>query len=368
MFDIVKFLSIIAAKAGFNMKQTEFAHELADIFYGNVNDYNISAVFYLTRHCNLACPDCYMFANPDVPKTMLPVDDIKFYMSELKTLPNFYPAACFSGGEVFTLPLDYLRENIVNGLKAGLFVDLKTNGVWVTDDKKCRTVFDMLRSIDVPGGLYTPNMNMLEFIRTKKMHWGDKKKFRLYRALVLRNPYKCLDYLAKLSKNKWNCDLMDSPLSLTVSVDNTVHVADSGGWFMDIVNRIVKDEELRQKIMLGRVTIMNPGTEYKKHTFSIFRGYGVNVLKSEKVSPESSNYFNGEWIKKPIYENGELVSQGLINLFFWPDRTVALDSHLNFQPIGRVSYVNPDGSYKKMPEIIDDMVAQLMRDSVKYQR
>ena len=350
------------------MTETDFAHELAHIFYSSMNDYNISAVFYLTQHCNLACPDCYMFANPDVPKNMLPVDDIKFYMSELKTLPNFYPAACFSGGEVFTLPLDYLRENIVNGLNAKLFVDLKTNGVWVTDNEKCHAIFDMLRSVDVPNDLRTPNMDMLEYVRTKKMSWGDKKKFGLYRAWVCHDIDKCLRYLSELLKNKWHCDLMDSPLSLTVSVDDTVHIADSGKWFMKIVHNIVYDDELRRKITLGRVKIVNPGTMDEKYTFDVFRGYGVTGLKSEKVSPKSSNYFNGEWIKKPIYENGELVEQGLINLFFWPDRTVALDSGLNFQPIGRVSYVNPDGSYKKMPEIMDNIVAQLMRDYIKYQR
>lgn len=350
------------------MINSEFVHDLADIFYGNINDYNISAVFYLTRHCNLACPDCYMFASPDIPKTILPVDDVQYYMSELQTLPTFFPAVCFSGGEVFTLPLGYLRENIENGLNAGLFVDLKTNGVWVTDEKRCHDVFNMLQSINVPDSLRTLNTDMLEFIRIYKMRWLDKKMFRLYRALVSQNTYKCLNYLTKLSKHKWNCNLMDSPLSLTVSVDNTVHTADSGTRFLSIVNHIIRDNKLRDKITMGRVTIMNSGDFDAKHNYAIFDGYGVNVLKSQKVSPNSQNYFNGEWIKKPIYENGKLVAPGLINLFFWPDRTVALDSHLNFQPIGRVSYIKPDGSYKKMPEIINDMTAQLMRDYEKYQR
>ena len=261
------------------------------------------------------------------------------------------------------MSLDYLRENIVNGLNAGLFVDLKTNGVWVTDDNLRCAVFDMLRSVDVSDSLYTPNMGMLEFVRTKKMHWGDKKIFRLYRAAVLRDTDKCLRYLSRLFKNKWNCDLMDSPLTLTVSVDETVHTADSGGRFFDILNCIVEDEALRQKIALGRVTIMKPGEIKVKHEYAIYNGYGVNVLKSELVSPFSKNYFSGEWIKKPVYnKDGKLEAQGLINLFFYPDRTVSLYSDLNFQPIGRVSYMNPDGSYKKMPEIICDITAQLLHD------
>ena len=348
------------------MKQTDFAHDVADIFYGSFSDYSVSAVFYLTQHCNLACPNCYMHSSPNVPRKQIPTDDVKFYLGELKTLPNFVSGVAFSGGEIFTLPLSYIKENIENAFAQDICVELKTNGTWAMNPENKQNVFNMVREINIPKHLFNMDPDVLEYFISEKMTQDDKKRFRRYK-LLHRGSVSRGDYLANLSENKYHINLLYSPLAISISVDdNVIHSANlSGTVYLTVLNDVVNDKELRQKLSLGRVTIVDYGEKDKGSDVSLCDGYGVYVVESEKRPPTSKNYFNGDWIKKPGYEKGQCVQSGLINLFFYPDRTVSLYSDLNLQPIGRVSYIKNNGDYKKMPEIINDITHQLMLD---YQR
>lgn len=351
------------------MTQIDFANDVEDIFYGSIDDYVISAVFYLTQHCNLACPDCYMRSSPNIQKTQISTDDIKFYLGELKTLPNFLPGVAFSGGEIFTLPLSYIKENIENAFAQGICVELKTNGTWVMIPEYKQNIFNMVREINIPKHLFYTDYDVLKYFVSKKMTQDDKKRFRRYR-LFHRNFESRNDYMVNLAKQGYNIDLRYSPLAMSISVDDDViHRANiSKTAYLTVLNDVVKDEELRQKISLGRVTIVDSNKKSNGSGPCLYDGYAVNVTESEKRLPTSTNYFNGEWIKKPRYKSGRCVQFGLINLFFYPDRTVSLYSDLNLQPIGRVSYIKNNGEYKKMPEIMKDITNQLILDYQKYQR
>lgn len=343
----------------------DFVHDVAEIFYSDFGNYDLNVVFYLTRHCNLACRDCYMHASPNVPKNQMPVDDIKFYLSELKSLPNFIPAVAFSGGEVFTLPLEYLRKNIENAFAEDLAVELKTNGVWGADSQSRKDVFDMVRGLNIPEHMYAPNGDAFEYVVSNQMKWLDKKQFRAYRLLHTKD--KVFGHFVDLSKYKYNVDVMASPLTITLSVDNVVHSEESVGWYNNIVHDIMRDNDLRQKISL---CCMNLDENLKQRVKTYFMdGYPCTVISGgQKINPDSGNYFDGAWIDKPQYNNGKLVQRGCMNLFFWPDCTVALDSNLNCQPVGRVPYKNQNGEYKDIKTIMDNIATKIVHDYEQQNR
>jgi len=347
------------------MNCIDFVHDVADVFYSDFGNYDLNVVFYLTRHCNLACPDCYMHASPDVPENQMPVDDIKFYLAELKSLPNFIPAVAFSGGEVFTLPLEYLRENIENAFAENLAVELKSNGAWGADSQSRKDVFDMVRGLNIPEHMCAPNADAFEYVVSQKMKWLDKKRFRAYR--LLHDKQRTYKYFLELSKHKYNVDVMASPLTITLSVDNVVHSGESVDWCNNIVHDIVRDNDLRRKISL---CCMNLDENLKQRVKTYFMdGYPCTVISGGcKINPNSDNYFDGDWIDKPQYNNGKLVQRGCMNLFFWPDGTVALDSNLNCQPVGRVPYKNKNGEYKDIKTIMDNIATKIVRDYEQQNR
>lgn len=355
---------------GCYMKQVNFVHDVADIFYSSFSEYFVSAVFYLTQYCDLACPNCYMHSSPKVQKAQIPTDDVKFYLGELKTLPNFLPGVAFAGGEIFTLPLSYIKENIENAFDQDIRVELKTNGTWAMNPEYKQSVFNMVREINMPKHLFNIDPDILEYFISKEMTQDDKKQFRRYK-LLHRGSVSRGDYIVNLAKNKYHIDLRYSPLSMGISVDNNVihNVADSNNAYRTVLRDVLTDGELRQKISLGCITVVDKGDNYVPQETKMVDGYGICVTRDKKVNPASKNYFNGQWIKKTLYsKKGKLIKPGQINLWFRPDRTVSLESELNYQPIGRVSYIKDNGDYKKMPEIIDDITHQLIQDYRKYQR
>jgi len=352
------------------MTQIDFAHNLADIFYGSIDDYVISAVFYLTQHCNLACPNCYMHSSPNVEKTQIPTDDIKFYLGELKTLPNFLPGVAFAGGEIFTLSLSYIKENIENAFAQDIGIELKTNATWAMNPEHKQNVFNMVREINMPKHLFSIDPDILKYFISKKMTQDDKKRFRRYR-LFHRNFESRTDYMVNLAKDKYHIDLRYSPLTMGISVDNDVihNVAISNNACSTVLNDVLNDDELRQRISLGCITVVDEDDYSVPQEINMVDGYGFYITRDKKRNPADKNYFDGEWMQKPLYnEKGKLIAPGRINLWFRPDRTISLESELNYQPIGRVSYIKSNGDYKKMPAIIDDITRQLMMDYKKYQR
>lgn len=352
------------------MKQIDFAHDVANIFYSNIGDYVINAVFYLTQHCNLACLYCYMHSSPSVEKTQIPTDDVKFYLGELKTLPNFLPGVAFAGGEIFTLPLSYIKENIENAFAQDLCIELKTNGTWAMNPERKQSVFNMVREINMPKHLFNIDPDILEYFISKEMTQDDKKRFRRYR-LLHRGSVSRSNYMVNLAKIKYHIDLRYSPLAMGISVDNDVihNVNVSNNAYRTVLSDVLGDDELRQKISLGCITVVDEDDNFVPQETNMVDGYAVYVTRDTKRNPNSKNYFDGKWIQKPLYsEKGELIEPGRINLWFRPDRTVSLESELNYQPIGRVSYIKNNGDYKKMPEIINDITCQLVLDYKKYQR
>lgn len=320
------------------------------IFY----QYDLTANFYLTQHCNLACPDCYMLASPQVPKKQIPTEDVNFYLGELKKRENFVPSAVFTGGEVFTLSMDYLQENVQNAFDKNLTVELKTNGKLIAQDVHLRNqFFDMVHNLNIPKKMFSVNNVVACYLLGTVM---PATQVKVWQTCYNEEGEKAAESFLIRWAQAYKFNIMTSPLALTVSVDDVVHPIDTRNWFESILTEIVKDEVLREKICLTRLTLN--GKSEQQIGCSMRDGYTYNSFEGgKKKNPRNPNYFGKNWLGRP-----GAFEKGCIMLCFWPDRTVSLESEINLQPIGRVSYVNPNGSYKDLYTIVKDMQAQLLRD------
>ena len=303
-----------------------------------------TANFYLTLRCNMQCKDCYVLHDlPSAPKYQMPAKDVSFYLDELRNKTNFFPAAVLTGGEIFTLPKNYLQGITQRALKKGYLVEWKTNGKFGADAKSRKSVFDMVHQLNIPETSLLLNKDAVEILLNKATE-EDKCRCGLYSE----NEY-LAQYGLKMLADQYKLDILTSPLALTVSVDNVVHTEESVKWYKNILQDIVDDSDLRQKICLNHVTL--GGTP--DQGFYIYEGYFHNFFQGAPKKNPKDPYFGDDCLYK---------SNGSLEFCFWPDRTVSFESRINSQPFGRVSYVNPNGSYKDLYTIVKDMQAQLLRD------
>jgi len=97
-----------------------------------------SAGILLTYRCNASCADCYENSGPQ-KRSILPIEDAREYLSELKKLGFTGPRLHFGGGEPF-----YHYEHLIECLEAaaaqGLLPlgKLETNAFWCKSDELTR--------------------------------------------------------------------------------------------------------------------------------------------------------------------------------------------------------------------------------------
>jgi MoaA/NifB/PqqE/SkfB family radical SAM enzyme len=97
-----------------------------------------SAGIMLTYRCNATCADCYVNSSPR-KRTILPVEDLREYLRELKKLGISGPRIHFGGGEPF-YHYEHLIECLEAVKEAGMspLGKLETNAFWCKNDELAR--------------------------------------------------------------------------------------------------------------------------------------------------------------------------------------------------------------------------------------
>lgn len=342
----------------------DFAEETSDILCDSAN-YEVEAIFYLTEYCNLACNGCYMRSSPDKSRDVLPTMDIEFYLHELKKMPNFANTVVFSGGEIFTAPLEYVERNARQVLESGCALQLKTNGMWASVPERCAQVLSMLRRL--------------------KPWYGEMQFEHSICDVISDVP----SWLSKLvGQIHWNKKVRVSALDLAISVDNILHPEKSADWFCDIVNTVTADKELADKVNLKSFSfkqsidffesrVLNSGkmnvTHFSPHSCIPMCKYRVN---GQRVESYLGEYVDVDQInKRDKLSNIALCPIGNMNgrlvYCFYPDETVGLDCNY-LESVGRVPYIDENGEYKTMgritKDIHDKLVADFRAELLKKQR
>lgn len=321
-----------------------------------IPNYGIELHFYLTSRCNLACPGCYANASPKSPDDTLPADDVLHYVRAFKKEPLFQNAVAFSGGEIFTRPLNYLMPLVQSTLDCDVALELKTNGAWVADAKKSELIFQMLTDLNVKKNLYTTDAEMERIVRSIP----DAKTIPR-------------DKLYEMVKSQMTSVPM---LSMAVSVDNIIHPAHSANWFVDIAQRVTNEPKLYDNIALKAVSFNDAQ-----------RFFGEKVLLDDRMNITNFEYEqNGysfkvnnqriEWFVSNFIDTKQpTVPESLADifipsvsgdgnrlvLFFYPDRTVSVETP-DLKPIGRVSYIDKMGKYKSFGALRMEIAQKLVNE------
>lgn len=328
---------------------------ISDVIHDTKN-YELDAIFYLTRHCDLGCRGCYMRSSPNVPQDLMPYGDLRFYLDELSKIPSFTHSVVFSGGEIFTAPINYVAACSNMVLDRGWGLQLKTNGAWVADDQKSGAVVNMLRQLKPKRGLIADDSQIKNFLR-------------LYPRWLLRLCGRWL-MMRKLPTA--------SMLSMAVSVDDKLHPARSADWFVKIVDLITNDKKLSDKVCLKSFTVMDSldllekqvinNPQMKIKDFEQFPGrmaakYTVNGVNVESYVGDFVDVGNVPMEKKLT----EIVvpplggSRGRVVYCFYPDGTVGFDCNY-LESVGRVPFKTDKGEYKPFAQIQHDIHQKLVSD------
>ncbi len=336
---------------------TRFKNKLSRLLRDQDNT-GYELMFYLTQKCNLACPGCYMARVPSHGAGMLPVADAEHYMRTFQDLPQFNHSVVFSGGEIFTLPVQYLEQNIRNALQINERLQLKTNGTWAMNPKRANEIFDMLARLDVPRGMIASKEQVHEFL----------SQFSREYAIAHRQ-----EILARVCTELPTLPVLD----LCMSVDNMIHPAQTADWFCEIVRCVGADEKLFKNLTIKSFTFTDCVdffaecmsqqfsedviTNFEKHPGNVFTYnvmgahvesyFGDFINTSEKLAPETLGH-----IALPT-NSGE----NRLAFYFFPDRTVAFCTY-HFQTVGRVPYVTRDGRYKSVSELKRDMFRAVVNE------
>jgi MoaA/NifB/PqqE/SkfB family radical SAM enzyme len=97
-----------------------------------------SAGIMLTYRCNATCADCYVSSSPQ-KRSLLPVEDLREYLRELKQLGITGPKIHFGGGEPF-YHYGHLIECFEAAEEEGMLPlgKLETNAFWCKNDELAR--------------------------------------------------------------------------------------------------------------------------------------------------------------------------------------------------------------------------------------
>lgn len=294
-----------------------FAANLISALFGE-NNLGIMVQFYLTHYCDLRCPGCYMAAGPHRSRAAMPMADVDFYLSEFFKLPDFKPYVVFSGGEIFTLPVEYLEYNIKGALDLGLNVQIKTNGMWVRDARRRDAIFGMLRNLPAT------------------------QRF-----------------------------------SMAVSVDDKIHPRVSADCFVDIASRVALDSTLSDRVALKssgfrdgmkffdarviknpRLDILDVWSNDKKTIYQYQVGNAVIESFFDDFVDVYAEY--GARVTSDITINTPDGGHSVV-VYFHPDGTVGFENAV-FQSIGRVPYVDAHGGYKSINTLVNEMTVRAISD------
>lgn len=340
----------------------EYADYASEVIYDNEN-YEMDLQFYLTNSCNLNCPGCYLsetLCKTDKSWNVLPLSDLGFYLEEFENIPAFTKNVVFTGGEIFTLPINGLEWAAHCVLDRGWGLQLKTNAKWVIDDSLCKSVMNMLRRLNPDRGLVATEQQIKRFL-----HGKPKFLLRLLGPEVVR---------------KWMFKVLPttSLLSMALSVDDKLHPVQSADWFVKIINQVSGDKSLREKVALKSFTLSDSmllfeqkvlnNPQLKVKNFSEMQKlmgvkYSVNGTKIESyfgdfvdLTKVSAKEKLSNFVQPPLG-----AARGRLVYSFYPDRIVGLDSYY-LQSVGRVSTLNTDGSLKSFNKIRRDITTQLVLD------
>lgn len=317
------------------------------------NDIDIVPQFYMTHYCNLACPGCYMAAGPHQSKAYIPSADIDFYLREFNKNSYFPGNVTFSGGEIFSLPIEYLKYNIQNALDLGMFTEIKTNGSWVDNPVCSDLIFEMLADLSVPRRLNVIDTEQGEFLRGKLLSMGKEKIWK-----------KVCDKFGTFAA-----------LSMAVSVDDKIHPRRSAQWFAAIANRITADDALSQNVELKSFSFKESANFLRQNVLNNPQ-LGVSDLHSDagvysyKVGKGTIRSYVGDFINtaaplSPAQAADIVIPRGnghrFVVFFFWPDRTVSFENSA-FHPVGRVPYLDSHGKYKSLNTLVQEMGIKMISD------
>lgn len=332
-----------------------YSKQISDIIYDTEN-YEVELLFYLTQYCNLGCRGCYMRSSPNASRDMLPYGDLKFYLNQFDKVPNFTNMITFSGGEIFTMPTDYVRACANMVLDRGWGLQLKTNGAWVADVQMRQSVLNMLRNLQPGRRLVVDERQLQEFL-----HKYPRWLLRVCgRWLVMR----------KMPTT--------SVLSMAVSVDDKLHPAGSADWFVKIADLITNDKKLRNRVNLKTFTVAESVPLLESR-----------VLNNPKLNIENFEKMPGKWAAKYTINGarvesyvGDFVDVGVVPMekklteivvpplggargrlvyCFYPDGTVGFDCNY-LESVGRVPFKNDKGEYKSLAQIQHDIHDKLVAD------
>ena len=349
-------MSMIAADS---QKVQDYASKVSNIIYDTAN-YETEVLFYLTQHCNLVCDGCYMQAGPDVPRNTLPVSDLSFYLSEFDKVPNFTHGVVFSGGEVFSAPINYVEAAAHNVLDRGWQLQFKTNGSWVQNPQKRDAVVAMLGRLQPHRGLCATEDEVLQFLR--------------------RIPKPIARVLGPKILEMWMYHKLPttSMLDMAVSVDDLLHPAKSAQWFVDIAELITSNRRLRNKVNLKTFTLNESAGFFENYVLgnpqlgatNVVRAKNKNALRYDINGCRAEAYF-GDYVDvgkvSPVDKLSNIVmpslgdSAGRLVYCFYPDKTVGFDCYY-LESVGRVPYVDGQGRRKSFARLQRDMYTQLVLD------
>lgn len=340
-------------------KLKNYADKISKIVYDEAQ-YEIEALFYLTRHCNLTCPGCYMRGSPYQSRDVLPGKDVKFYLDEFTKVPNFTESVVFSGGEIFTAPINYVEYNAHQVLDRGWALQLKTNGSWVQNTQTRDSVLAMLRRLQPHRGLRATDADVKRFLgRVPRGVW----------RILGRDLTRVLMYQA----------LPTAPmLDMAVSVDDKLHPAQSADWFNEIAQIITTDRRLRDKVNLKTFTLTDSVPFFEKNVLNSGKLKIENFCKRDNkalstytVNGRRVESYVGNFVDTAHIQAGEKLSNivvpaigdgaGRLVYCFYPDRTVGFDCNY-LESVGRVPYIDEKGEYKSINRIRRDIYTQLVQE------
>ena len=337
-----------------------YSKRISDIIYDTKN-YEIEVLFYLTQHCNLGCRGCYMRSSPNSPRNVLPYDDLNFYLNQFDNVPNFTNMVTFSGGEIFTAPINYVRTCANMVLDRGWGLQLKTNGAWVMQPQLRASVIRMLDRLEPGRGMLATEEDMKQFLS--------------------RIPKPVLKMLGRDRVIKLLFKVMPSAslLDLAVSVDDKLHPAESADWFVEIANLISRDRYLRKNLNLKSFTVNDskkffddkvlghPELKIKKvenYPEVDCLKYNVNGMPVESYFGDFVDVDNVPQFKKVfefVLPSVEGDTAGRLVYCFHPDKTVGLDS-CYLESVGRVPYLDAAGKRKPFAQINQEIGQKLIAD------
>lgn len=128
----------------------------------------------LTYWCNAACADCYENSSPR-KNSILPVEDAREYLRELRQLGCTGPRFHFAGGEPF-----YNYQHLIDCFKVAEeesmlpLGKLETNAFWCTTDELVRERLDEIKRFGIVELLVSSDVFHQEFVpiqRVQKAVW-----------------------------------------------------------------------------------------------------------------------------------------------------------------------------------------------------